>query len=298
MGMIFDIQRCSFHDGPGVRTTVFLKGCPLSCKWCHNPESQAAFSQIALFSDRCTLCGECERVCPVGVHSVTNEHNINAKKCISCGRCVDCCPNQALKLYGEDISAEEVFDLVQKDRAYYKKSGGGITVSGGEPTAQPNFLKQILTLCKNDGISTCIETCGFVKREVLDDILPFVDLFLFDYKATGDELHKELTGVSQKLILDNLEYLYSIGKDIILRCPIIFGYNDTDEHFSEIAKFEKTMPKLLGIEILPYHNLGVSKAKAIGMSTVELDNPDNAVKDNLRDRLCNAGCSEKVIGSF
>ncbi len=297
-GIVFDIQRCSMHDGPGIRTTVFLKGCPLSCLWCHNPESQKGNAQVALFLDKCALCGCCEKLCECGAHKVGEEHNYIREKCISCGRCVDACPTNALKLYGYETTAEDVVRIVKKDEMYYKNSGGGVTISGGEPFFQYEFLKELLILFKSEGIHTCVETSGFVRREILEDIAPFVDMFLYDYKATGEGTHKKLTGVSNSLIMSNLKYLYDMGKEIVLRCPIIPNCNDSDEHFEYIAKMEKDMPNLCGIEILIYHNLGVNKAKAVGMDCLSQENPDSVVRDEIRQRLKKCGCSDKIANSF
>ena len=297
-GTVFDIQRCSMHDGPGIRTTVFLKGCPLSCLWCHNPESQKGKAQVALFKDKCALCACCEKLCENDAHKVETEHDYNRENCVVCGKCVDSCPTGALKVYGYEITSQEILEIVKKDEMYYKNSGGGVTVSGGEPFFQHKFLKELLTLFKSEGIHTCVETSGFVRGEILEDIAPLVDMFLYDYKATGESKHKELTGVSNSLIMSNLNTLYEMGKDIILRCPIIPGCNDSDEHFEKIAKMEKEMPNLCGIEILIYHNLGVNKAKAVGMDCLSQENPDSKAKDKIRQRLKKCGCSEKIINSF
>lgn len=264
-GIIFDIQRCSMHDGPGIRTTVFLKGCPLSCKWCHNPESQRLSPQLAFFEERCTGCKACIGKCINKVHEFNeHKHIVNFKKCSGCGKCISTCKNDALKLWGERRSAKEIIDIVNKDSAYYAGSGGGMTITGGEPFYQYEFLKELVRLANTEKINVCVETCGFVQTEKLEELLPYIDLFLFDYKETSPELHEKYTGADNKLILKNLQYLYDKGKQIILRCPIIPGYNDNESHLSKIHELEQKLDKLAGIEIMPYHDLGKSKATAIG----------------------------------
>ena len=269
-GIVFDIQRCSMHDGPGIRTTVFLKGCPLSCQWCHNPESQSFEPQLGYMEEKCILCRRCESACKEGVHCFEGgRHIVYHNRCIAAGTCVDVCPTGALKLYGKKISIQEIMQVVMRDKSYYEQSGGGITLSGGEPLAQISFSKGLLKAAKSAGIHTCIETSGYAPTKSVMEILPFIDYFLFDYKVTGEECHKKYTGVGQKLILENLRIIYESGKKILLRCPIISGVNDNQEHFEAIKALKLKYPNLEGVEYLPYHDLGKSKAEAIGLTAQE-----------------------------
>jgi pyruvate formate lyase activating enzyme len=264
-GIVFDIQKFSLHDGPGIRTTVFLKGCPLRCLWCHNPESQSFKVELAFKKDKCMMCGACEAVCPLGVHRVTEGlHTIDYSKCNISGKCIEACTYDALKLYGKVMTVEEIISDVIKDIKYYEKSGGGITISGGEPLGQPSFTREILKAAKEKSIHTCIETTGYASKEIIAKLLPYVDLFLFDYKATDAVKHEELTGVSNELILQNLQFIYEQGASIILRCPLISGVNDSQEHLQGIANMSKKYPLLKGIELLPYHDMGKGKYKELG----------------------------------
>lgn len=299
MGVVFDIQRCSMHDGPGIRTTVFLKGCPLRCLWCHNPESQAFAPELALFSDRCTQCGACERICPTGAHRLTNGvHALNREACQLCGRCIEACPAGALKIFGETMSAERIVDTAMKDAAYYKETGGGLTVSGGEPFAQPDFLMEILELAKRRSLNTCVETSGYARPADILRAMPRIDLFLFDIKATPED-HKKLTGADNGRILSNLDRLMALGANVLLRCPVVPGLNDTSEHFQFLASLEKKYPALLGVEILPYHDMGRGKARALGREyEVFARTADEAVKQNWKARMRAAGLSADAIISF
>ena len=261
MGTIISIERFSLNDGPGIRTTVFFKGCPLNCLWCHNPESKKPRPQLSFNADACVGCGRCAEVCPCGVHSFADGHEVDFGACSACGKCVGACPADALKIYGYDASAEEIMKTVLRDRAYYETSGGGLTVSGGEPTMQFGFLKELLTLAKREGIHTAIETCGFAPTERFAELLPLCDLFLYDHKAPA-ELHEKLTGVPDELIVKNLAFLLDSGANVILRCPVVYGVNGTNERR---RAFAARFPKLLAVEELPYHDLGRTKAKRIGV---------------------------------
>ncbi|MBQ9557197.1 MAG: glycyl-radical enzyme activating protein [Clostridia bacterium] len=262
MGTITDIERFSLNDGPGIRTTVFFKGCPLNCIWCHNPESKSPRPQLSYNAEACVGCGKCAEVCPNGVHSFAEGvHAVAFSGCGACGKCVGVCPAKALKTYGCEASAEDVMRVVLRDRAYYETSGGGLTVSGGEPTFQFAFLKELLTLAKREGVHTAVETCGFAPTERFAELLPLCDLFLYDHKAPT-ELHEKLTGVPDDLIVKNLAFLLDGGANVILRCPVIDGVNGTAEQRNAFAA---RFPKLLAVEELPYHDLGRTKAKRIGV---------------------------------
>lgn len=298
-GTIFDIERCSLHDGPGVRTTVFLKGCPLSCKWCHNPESQLPTPQLSFSADKCTLCGKCSSICP-SVHRLSGTtHKVDYSKCTACGKCAHICPSKALKLIGRRVIVRDVMDVLRKDIVYFKETGGGLTVSGGEPFSQYPFLRELLLAAKTENIHTCVETCGFTSRQNLADIAEFTDLFLYDYKVTDPVLHKKYTGADPRLIRENFHFLYNGRHPILLRCPIIPGYNDTPEHFQAISRLEKEYPDLEGIEILPYHSLGREKALAVNKPyEVTAPTADEATKDSWRRQLKALGCGKALLNSF
>ena len=264
--MIFDIQRNSFVDGPGIRTTVFFKGCNLRCKWCHNPESQSFDKQMMFYKDKCTGCGKCREVCPNHLQS-----------CDFCGKCELYCPADARKVCGREYTPAEVFAEVIKDKAFYDNSGGGVTFSGGECMLQLDFLCEILEKCKSAGIHTAVDTAGNVPWESFEKILPFTDLFLYDIKAFDAELHREGTGVSNELILENLKNL-SGRADIIVRIPVIGGYNDNDEEIRQIADFLKQI-KIIKAELLPYHAMGEHKYTALGRNTESFNVPNKNFMD-------------------
>jgi len=292
-GIVLDIFRCSLHDGPGIRTTVFLKGCPLACVWCHNPESQALKPVLLLNPDRCTHCGLCAKACPHGFHLVSAaDHTIARRECSGCGSCVQACPTGALEIRGKSMTVEQILAEALKDADYYRDTGGGLTISGGEPMQQWQFTLALAQAAKAAGIHVAIETCGLAPADRYRALLPFVDLFLFDYKDTDSARHARLTGVPNHLILENLAMLHAAGANITLRCPMAAGLNDTDDHFAAIAAMPQRFPHLLGIEIMSYHNMGNEKARRTGVP-VRLDIPttDALQKQNWRDRLDAHGCN-------
>lgn len=260
-GTIFNIQKFCVNDGPGIRTTVFMKGCPLNCLWCHNPESKAKDPEILYDSKKCILCGNCQAVCQQKCHQFAGqEHTFGRENCIRCGACAEACVADALEIMGRTVHVEEVIAEVLKDEVFYKNSGGGMTLSGGEPMAQMNFTQALLTAAKEKGLHVCMETCGFSFWENYEKVLAYVDVFLFDYKITDPALHKKYTGVSNERILENLEKLDQAGAKIILRCPIIPTINDTQEHFAGIAGTANRLNNVLEINVEPYHPLGSSKS--------------------------------------
>lgn len=264
-GLVSDIQRFSLHDGPGIRTTVFLKGCPLNCKWCHNPETQISKPQLSFSADKCMNCFKCVEACPTGTHYIEDEqHKVNFSACRLSGECVTACPNDALKIIGKENSVNETLELVLRDKEYYKNSGGGLTISGGEPMNQFSFTRDLLQLAKLNGIHTVLETCGFAPKNRYLDIVHLVDLFLYDYKETDPVKHKEFTGVDSKVIIDNIKTLHDNGAKIILRCPIIPSVNDRDDHFEGIAELVYQLPNLVSVELMAYHDFGRDKAAKVG----------------------------------
>lgn len=265
-GTIFDIQRFCIHDGPGIRTTIFFKGCPLHCIWCHNPESQKMAAGLAYYADKCLSCGACVEVCSAHCHVLLDdEHRLDRRKCICCGKCASACPVGALELLGKAESVENILSEVLRDKLFYEKSGGGITVSGGEPLMQRAFLIALLKRAKEEGLHTCIETCGYASRETVIETANYTDIFLYDIKETDNERHKALTGVPFTPIKENLLLLDSLGSNSILRCPLIPDINTREEHFREIAAIAASLNNLLEINIMAYHLLGNSKYDALSM---------------------------------
>ena len=265
MGKIFNIQRFCVNDGPGIRTTVFLKGCMLNCPWCHNPESKNFENQIMYYASKCVGCGKCAVVCSNNCHSLQNGiHSFNFGNCMVCGKCVDVCCGSALDIIGEDCSAEDVIDIVVRDKMFYDTSGGGITISGGEPFYQPEFLFELLINAKEKELHTSIETCGYTTEKNIIKSAEVCDLYLFDYKIYDNDLHKKYTGKDNISILNNIRLLNELGKDMILRCPIIPTINDNIEHFNSISDLANTFENIKKVEIEPYHRLGEDKNLGIG----------------------------------
>ena len=408
-GMVLDIQRASIHDGPGVRTTVFLKGCPLRCAWCHNPESQSPRAQLSYHSGLCTDCGLCAQVCPAGVHRweeatdpasrdagrekwqpdgqngaagtdgctqanrlcglmrpeqmgpdaeyseefpgggpygkmqgrqntrdpsaqpagplagggtpsggseqwngpdassggnpdadrsdrpADRVHRVDYSKCTGCGACTQVCPASALTLYGRKMTAQQVVRTVCRDRVFYEQSGGGMTLSGGEPLSQADFAAEILRLCRAEGIHTCLETSGMGSCEAFASLLPYVDLVYFDWKVPDDPTARQYIGADLGMIQKNLDFCMASGKAVLLRCPIIPGVNDNGTHFAAIGDLLQQYPSLLGAELLPYHDFGVDKAAHIGGQMQRFQRPDEQACEGYAAWFADRGISRVTL---
>lgn len=276
-GRIFKLQRFCTHDGPGIRTVVFFKGCPLDCKWCHNPESKKINSELLFYENKCGFCRECEKVCPVGAqvfnkNRSTVTHKINREICKACGLCTQIGCN-SLELSGEKISADEIIKAALKDEDFYKNSGGGVTLSGGEPMMQFDFALEIADKLKKRKINVAMETSGYALREEFEKISEYVDIFLYDIKESDPNEFKKYVGGDLEKVLENLKLLNGLGKKIILRCPIIPSVNDRQSHFEAIANLANKYENVKEINVEPYHTLGNSKRKALNKTFTTFPTP-------------------------
>lgn len=298
-GTIFDIKRYAIHDGHGIRTTVFFKGCSLRCRWCHNPESLNMSSELFLRMARCVGCGQCIDICPTGAISLADDVIVtNADKCIQCCQCAEVCVPAAREIAGEIISVSDVLARVEKDIMFYETSGGGVTISGGEPLCQPDFLCGILAACKNRGISTAVDTTCYAPREVIARVSEYTDLFLCDIKHIDDKTHQRITGVSNELILENIKYLVDTGNEIIIRMPCIPGYNDSIENIDATGEFVALLKGEVIIEVLRYNEGGCEKSgRLIGAAVIEAaDNSKPQDINAVAGRLKKFGLKVKVDG--
>ena len=262
--LISDIKRFAVHDGDGIRTTVFFKGCPLKCRWCHNPEGISRKPQLSYIAKKCIQCGACIDRCPAGAHQFFPEgHVFHRDRCLSCGSCVEECLGQALKLYGREITVDELMPHLLADADFYESSGGGVTLSGGEPLMQAVFCRELLERLKKEDIRTAVDTCGYASRQAVEAVMPYTDLFLYDLKAVDEEVHKRCTGVSNRPILENLRYINSCGKAVEIRIPYVPGMNDGE--IERMGGFLKDLSAVKCVKVLPYHGFAASKYEALGM---------------------------------
>ncbi|MBN1316219.1 MAG: glycyl-radical enzyme activating protein [Anaerolineales bacterium] len=263
--MVFDIKKFSIHDGPGIRTTIFFKGCPLRCLWCHNPESQSPSWELLFRADRCMGCRACLETCTHGAISWDEEVPFtDGARCSLCGTCVENCYAEAREIVGKEMTVAQVMDQIERDVAFYDQSGGGVTFSGGEPLMQPHFLLALLRACRDKEIHTAVDTCGYAAWETIDAIREYVDLFLYDLKLLDEARHREFTGVSNTGILANLIALSKRGHNIVLRVPIIPGISDDPEIIGQIGAFAAALPQVHPIDILPYHHTAQAKYARLG----------------------------------
>lgn len=259
---IVKIKRFAVHDGDGIRTTVFFKGCPLKCLWCHNPETLLPKRQLAFYRHKCSGCRKCAEVC--GCHTFSGDlHKIDRTSCTMCGKCVKSCPQNALEIFGEEVDTDVISATLLQDKDFYMESGGGITLSGGECLLQSESCREILKNMKHNDINTAIDTCGFVPRKAIDSVMPYTDIFLYDVKALDDDVHIKCTGQSNKMIIDNLKYLDRSGTQIEIRIPYIPGYNDSQ--IDKIKNFVSKLHHVTKVRVLPYHNYASSKYTALEM---------------------------------
>lgn len=278
-GIVFNIQKFCIHDGDGIRTCVFLKGCPLRCIWCHNPESLDREPVLSFSKTKCSLCGKCLTEC----FARTIENGIlkiDREKCIKCGKCVASCLNDANEIIGKEMTTKEVFDEVVKDKMFYDTSGGGLTISGGEPSYQPDFTLELLRLSKDAGISLAIETCGIGSREFYEKVADLGATFLFDIKAIDPVRHKSLTGAHNSHIMANLNYLMDRGANIIIRLPLIPHCNDSDKDIAKLSEFlNRNKGRYRYAEIMPYHTLGIGKSEKLGTTPTYIH--DSATEEEI-----------------
>ncbi len=284
---IFDIQKFCIHDGPGIRTTIFFKGCPLQCLWCHNPESQQAASEILYSQHKCTHCGECAKNCRQQAIQITAASVVtNAAACLCCETCVDYCPGNARELTGSEYTVAELLVEIEKDRIFYDQSNGGVTLSGGEALCQIDFVEELVKTCKARGISVAVDTCGFVPFESFAKIIDYVDLFLYDIKLINPELHQQFTGCDNRLILENLLKLSQSGAKLNLRLPLIEGINTSHANIMDISNFMKKLNNTI-VNLLPYHDIGSAKYQRLGRQypAQDMATPTTETLEKIKFRL-------------
>ena len=298
-GVIFDIKKYAIHDGPGIRTTVFFKGCPLACRWCHNPESITINSERIYREERCIGCGECIQICPQkAIHQTAEGVVSDPVKCVLCRTCADHCPSEAIEFIGQKVTVAEVIRQIEKDTAFYDESGGGITLSGGEPLMQPEFLLELLGACAELDLHRTVDTTGYADAELLLNVAEKTDLFLYDLKLMDVAKHREFTGVSNELILTNLRLLAQNGARIQVRIPIIPGINNDAENIERTGDFVSSLGGIEHISILPFHNSARGKYGRLGMVSIssDIEIPTEAQLNTIAERLKISGLQVKIGG--
>ncbi len=294
-GVVFDIKRCALYDGPGIRTTVFFKGCPMHCAWCHNPESLSEEPTLLFTENRCIGCAVCLEVCPSGAHKFENgQHTINRVLCENCGACVEECFAEALQRSGRHWSVQQVLEVALRDEPFYQSSDGGISLSGGEPLMQPRFALALLRQMKRSSLHTAVDTSGYASWKSIEPLLPFTDLILYDLKHMDSEQHRRITGVSNNVILNNLSRLDQAKKAIWVRLPLVPGYNDDEANYHALGLFLSKLNHIERIEILPYHRLAGSKYAQMGIEypLKELPSPEPELVESRRQILLHYGLTQ------
>lgn len=290
--MIFAIKRFETHDGDGIRTTVFFKGCSLRCVWCHNPESFKASREISYNSELCKSCGRCGELCEANTFE-EGKHTFFREKCNFCGECQNVCPERAFEIYGDARTPSEIAEEVLLDKMFFKGSGGGVTFSGGEPLLQAEYCAELASILKKSGINIAVDTCGYVSREAIDKILPYTDTFLYDVKAIDSKVHKKCTGKTNERILENLKYIDGCGKNIEIRIPYIPGYNSGE--MEKIAEFLSKLKNVTGIRVLPYHKYAEAKYVSLGIENISPEDlPTKAEIEHAKEKIGKI-CIGKVL---
>ncbi|MEY8764290.1 MULTISPECIES: glycyl-radical enzyme activating protein [Clostridium] len=296
-GIVFNIQRFSVNDGPGIRTIVFLKGCPLRCKWCSNPESQSYSRELMFNSKNCIGCGKCKRVCKRGAIDYSSPYRVDRNKCVNCGNCAKVCYPGALVMSGEEKTVREVVSELKKDSIQFRRSGGGVTLSGGDPLTQPEFSLELLKACKSMGWSTAVETEAYVPADTIESVIPWVDVVLLDIKNIDTDKYLRYTGVNNDIILKNVKRISELGVRTITRVPVIPKFNADEKSIGKIAEFTRSLGTVDELHLLPYHKLGVNKYKCLGRK-YELENmetPDREYMEKFKKIVesyglkCNVG---------
>ncbi len=299
-GTIFDIMRYAIHDGPGVRTTVFLKGCSLRCWWCHNPEGISSTNDLAYFDYKCICCKTCANVCPTrAITFEEDKHKINRAACTMCGACAEACPTGALRIIGLEINVKELMKEIEKDTILYDSSDGGVTFSGGEPLFQPLFLKETLKECKNRKIHVALDTSGYASPEIFESVAGNVDVFLYDLKLLDDIEHQKYTGVSNRLILGNLKALVEEGrgKDVIIRVPVIPNITDTSKNVRKLVEFVQQLKGVEEVDLLPFHDVSEKYMRIGKKYLMQFHNaPSEEKLKQIKEKLESAGLLVKIGG--
>ena len=298
-GLVFDIKKYAIHDGPGIRTTVFFKGCPLECKWCHNPESRSANVEHSFRKNRCIGCGQCVEICPEKAISIVDEKAVtDISKCNLCGRCVDACIVCAREIIGREMTVDEVMDEVEKDIIFYDQSGGGVTFSGGEPLMQPEFLLILLNKCQKQGIHTAVDTSCYAESKTIEMISEKTNLFLCDIKHMDSETHERFTGVGNSLILDNIRLLSTAGNEIIIRIPIVPGFNDEKANIEATGRFIESLSSVIRVDILPFNRGGVEKSERLTNQNkyMQVEAPNGQQMKSIAKDLSKYGFEVKIGG--
>jgi pyruvate formate lyase activating enzyme len=296
---VFDIKKYAIHDGPGIRTTVFFKGCPLRCRWCHNPESWKPVPEMSLRLSRCVRCGRCVELCTRKAVSLLEHGPVtDPERCTLCGDCIAACPAGAREVIGQRITVAEVMAQVKKDTIFYDQSGGGVTFSGGEPLMQPQFLLTLLTACRAEGIRAAVDTTCHAEPEVVQDVAGIADLFLCDIKHMSSELHREFTGVGNERILSNIQVLSAIAKELYIRIPIVPDFNSDQGNIEQTSQFVRSLKTIRRVDILPYNRGGLEKAVRLngGIDLMQAQAPDDDTMSGIAEILRGYGFEVKIGG--